>query len=66
LCALRRLCRAGASTPGPSACGLGGSPGFGERDARCGDAGGERDADGGEVDQRLALGGVVAGNARLP
>jgi hypothetical protein len=39
---------------------------LGERDARAGGSGGERDADGGEVDQRLALGGGVASNARLP
>jgi hypothetical protein len=39
---------------------------LGERDARSGGSGGERNADGGEVDQRLTLGGGVAGNTRLP
>ena len=63
----RRLCRrAGTTTRRPRARGLSTSPGFGKRDARCGDPGSERDADGGEVDQRLALGGGVARNARLP
>jgi len=66
LCAPRRLCRAAATTPGPRAGGLGTSPGFGERDARSGNSRGERDAHRSEVDQRLPLGGRVAGNARLP
>jgi hypothetical protein len=52
--------------PGSSARGLGTSPGLGERDARAGGSGGERDADGGEVDQHLARGGAVAGSTRLP
>lgn len=37
----------------------------GERAARRGNPGGERDARGGEVDQRLALGGSVAGCTRV-
>jgi hypothetical protein len=55
-----------ATTRQARACGLSASPGVGERDARCGDSGSERDADRGKVDQRLALGGGVAGHTRLP
>ena len=39
---------------------------FGERGAPRGNPGGERDAGGGEVDQRLALGGGLAGRSRVP
>ena len=56
---------AGAPTRRARACGLSASLGVGERDARCGDSGSEHDADRGKIDQRLALGGGVAGHARL-
>jgi hypothetical protein len=39
---------------------------FGQPESRQGDPGGERDADGGEVDQRLPLGRGVARHTRLP
>ena len=38
----------------------------GERGAPRENPGGERDAGGGEVDQRLALGGGLAGRPRVP
>jgi hypothetical protein len=38
----------------------------GERAARRGHPGGKRDAGGGEIDQRLALGGGIAGRTRVP
>jgi hypothetical protein len=39
---------------------------FGQPESPLGDPGGERDADGGEVDQRLPLGRSTARRTRLP